>query len=148
MNLSEYDKIWGESPKTEPKQANGEYAPLPKGSYKTTIEKCMWRENSFTNEPQLSFMFKIIDGQYAKRTIWKNCDLCMTRPSSIQYLRKDLNTLGWDDGSISNLKETDIFLDMEVEIAITYKTGKNGKEYPNVWINSAVKPEPETDIPF
>lgn len=127
---AEYDAIFGEAKKESGNNApQGDFDEPPAGIYVVRIERAEWKEAKSTGAKFLSFGLVILKGDFKKRWIWKSSFLSSVQ--SAKFLIKDLAAIGIKLEKIS-LLDLEILLDICLEVKITVKAGKDGKEFRNV----------------
>jgi hypothetical protein len=129
-------------------QTKGDYEDVPDGNYQVKVESVKMKETKESRLPMLTWEFKIIAGEHAKRKIFKNDVL---DPDSkwinekMTYLKTDLSTCGVTLDSIKDIESVlDKLLDVNLEITV-----KSKGEYQNVYINRKLESSVNADdIPF
>jgi len=142
--LEDYDTAWGNTEAPE----RGEYAEVPDGEYVaivTGLRPTLSREKSL---PMFSWEFTIRGPQYAHRKLFRN-DLIT--PDRLKYIKADFITCGLDLDRLSDFYDRGMdAIGVGVVIKKVTKKGKDGKMYPNVYIQKRIDLDdlPEDDIPF
>lgn len=122
---------WG---KTDmPEQKETEYKPFVEGKYTAELEEV--KLDKTAAPAKLTFTFKILEGEYKNRKLWKNITL---NEKSFPWLKQDLHRLKIDATPES---EEDICIILNEKgvgatVSIFVKPRMfEGKQYENVYIN-------------
>ncbi len=135
-DLSKFD---AEYEKTQAPE-DGDFTPVPDGTYQVKIQTVEVKDTKTPPpRPMLAIEFEILAGPYKGRRLFKNA--MIASGDSLQYLKKDLATLGWT-GKISELDDIGkraVLLDRRFEVR-NKSRGKDeqGRENFNIYINKAL----------
>lgn len=130
--LNQLNGEWkkAEAPKSE-------FSPLPDGEYVTNIDSVKVEETD-DGRLFLKWCFKVLEGNYANRLIFKRNGL--DDPERFGYLKGDFDKIGL---TLSNIGELEEFLPnlLDRVIQVRLKTGKQnaqGKTYQNCFIQKFI----------
>lgn len=120
---------------------------LPDGMYQAEITSCGVVPSKSTGNPQLSWELRIVNGNYAGRTVRRFNQL--TTEQNLMYLKKDLASAGMQLGSLPELPEAAQDL---VGRILDVKLVTKG-EYQNCYLKGLVLPNAaatvsDDDVPF
>lgn len=128
-HLKELDADWKG---TEAAENTG--SSLPDGKYQAAIEKAQLLTTKTDDRPYLGLYLTVLDGLQKGGHAFVNHFLEKDR---LPYLKKDLQTLGFELGALSELEnELPHMLGLVVDITVkTSESKKDGKSYTNTYIN-------------
>jgi hypothetical protein len=132
--LKEMDEYFA----TIPDEVGQEFSELPDGRYQAEITESRVEHAKSSGRLQWALTFKIIaPGEFAGRYKWKTSGL--DNEERLEFVKKDLVRLGSHLEKISELPSVcPDFIGAVVEIGLKTKTGKDGNEYQNVFINGLI----------
>ena len=127
MDVSEYDNDYINAPKNN-------FRNLPDGTYQVTIDIARF-ETSQNGSPLFNFGFKVLNGKYANRLIFK--PYYLQSEISLSWLKTDLEDgLKFPHESLTDLSKRAIqLLGINLEVTLSTKTCKDGIDRQNVYVN-------------
>ena len=95
------------------------FAPIPDGKYNAKVEEARLEENKYTGEPQVTWKFQVIEGEYQGRYSYKSLQI---DENKVSWLKQDFLKLGVGINSAGDIEEAlEKVLDKCVEIALVTK---------------------------
>lgn len=150
IDLAQFDDAFAKAEAPEKKAFDA----IPDGTYKVSIYNLSLTLSKSTNLPMIAFEFKITEGPFANRKLYKNS---VVKNDTLQFLKKDLALIGFT-GQLSTLRDQEVrhkFFDRILEVGVK-NTGKdaNGRANTNIYINkllsspTANAPKTDEEVPF
>jgi Protein of unknown function (DUF669) len=108
----------------------GDFRAIPAGTYIAQIVKSEMKETTKKNGQYLQLQFVILDGEYAKRTVFSRLNLVNENQQTSEIAHKSLATIGECCG-ISNLEDSEqlhnvpMYIDVVVRPALGQYTEQN-----------------------
>lgn len=141
-DLEQYDEAYDEA-----ETSNTDFDTVPDGTYQVYIDEAVMKETKDTRLPMLAWKFKIINGNYEGRVLFKNN---VITEKTIGYLKTDLSKCELELKKFSDLpKEVSKLLNVWLEVKV-----KNKGDNQNVYIQRKLdksddsKTVADDDIPF
>jgi len=131
MSENDFAQLWASTPAAEKK--SGGYEEAPDGKYLVEIERCELKKTQDSGKSYINWGLKILEGNYTGKFLWKKSFL---QPSSIPFLKKDLDLLG---ACPPRYEDLNLDLMIGIRVAVTKKTKDSG--YSDVYFNSVVASE-------
>lgn len=125
---------------------------IPEGKYVCRVEACRFTKTKETNKPMIAWELVIQDNaNWAGRKLFLNRVLDIERPSSFEFAKTDFARIGLEKEAqtANTLKQAlEKAINMRINVVVK-RSSKDGKDYLNIYINSAAKEIfPDDDIPF
>ena len=147
MDFVNYLKQFEEGCQQAETKEPGEFSTLPDGKYKATVDKVYLNENKYTELPQLTWEFRVLEGDYEGRKIFKHSGL--DNQDRVNWMKQDLRNCGLLLASITTLEqELPNLLDKTLLLNLKSKEAKNGNVYQNTYIVKEIVNVKAFDVPF
>lgn len=120
---------------------DGKYESLPDGKYQMGVYGVEVKPSNYVDGyPNFIMELRVVNGECAGRRAYKRYTLEPSK-DAMDRLKTDLHLLGVELHSISDLENESIMsalLDQVVDVVVKNKQAKNGKTYPNYYLNRVV----------
>jgi hypothetical protein len=127
-------------------QDRDDFKPVPDGTYQVYVDEVMLKKTKETQQPMLSWQFKIMAGKYEGRILFKNA---VIMKDALVYIKTDLSVCGLELARFSDLpSHLSQLLNVKLEVKIVNK-GENQRIYLQRKIETSADDMPtQDDIPF
>lgn len=117
------------------------YEPLPDGKYQMGVYGVEVKASNYVDGyPNFIMELRVVNGEYAGKRAYKRFSLEPSK-DAMDRLKTDLHLLGVELHSIADLENESIMtalLDQVLDVTVKNRKAKNGKMYPNYYLNRVV----------
>jgi hypothetical protein len=136
--LAAMESAWNQTEAPSGDRPKKEYEPIPDGEYQARIELFDFHESKKDGSLSLRTQFEIIGPTRDGAKV--SCFHDLEKPERLKWTRMHLELLGINVHSFQELEAAlPSALDKVAEIALKTRTGNNGTDYQNVYLNRVLE---------